>query len=178
MNNFKKNWVGYLFVISFILPLLLAYVVLKAGWYHAGVNNNGLLMQSEIFLEDWQSSKHNSWTVLYAPSEELLNEKTLLGVSQSEGVELCNQFCENTKYAINQTFTALGKNQKKVDVLILNESVTGLSSKSIYLVDRFGLVVFEYTLQTEFENNFDSLKGLISDLKKLLKNGRTEQKIS
>ncbi|MCJ8312732.1 MAG: hypothetical protein HRU38_10660 [Saccharospirillaceae bacterium] len=178
MLNIKKNWVGYLFVLSFILPLLLAYVVLKTGWYQAGVNNNGLLMRSEIFLEDWRESKHKSWTVLYVPSQNLKNNINLTDVVDLENSVSCNQFCENTKYAINQTYAALGKKQNKVDVLILNETVVGLNPTSLYLVDRFGLVVFEYPLQIEFENNFDTLKGLISDLKKLLKNARSEQKIS
>ena len=155
-----------LFVLSFITPLLLAYVILKTGYFQTGVNNHGVFLSEEIRIKDWQLNDHKPWNISYLPENPCLEQ------------------CQSTIESLIKSHLVLGKKNKNVDLLLINSEIHHdafrnisqsnkiLSSEYIYLIDFNGLVLMQYDLKKQPINKL--LKGLVLDIKKLLKYARSE----
>lgn len=164
MNN--KKVVG-LFVLSFIMPLLLAFILLKVNWLPSHQVNNGEFLAKKITLTDWQ---------LLAPKQWSIAQQTHL---------ICEAQCLFAQQQMQQVANALGKYKDKVDLVLLGSSQAlsgvknypqqhqNLQPNTLYLVDRFGLIVLAYPLSDNAEENRLIKQGLIKDLKKLFKFARS-----
>lgn len=170
---------------AFVAPFLLAFVVLKMGWFNAGETNRGEFMQTELTLE-WllpQNPKDSEWVIFYHMPQS------------------CDQTCENVLYSLNQGFQALGKLQKKAHPVAVRSAdnsmseqalseqyehvqvvaetpaqqatLTQLSNGYVYLVDPFGKVVLRYGAKAQKEDMIMVTKDWMEDLKRLLKYSRT-----
>lgn len=160
-----------LFVGMALVPLALAYAVLKFGWYTPGATAKGEFVQKEIQL-DFSSRpefKAGVWRLVAQPSNS------------------CIDGCKELLYGINQTYIALGKLQKRVEANVFSEEfdlsaypklvttsyqTQSLSSSYLYLVDPFGKVILQYPVNSDREQTIASSKAVLADIKKLLKYSR------
>jgi hypothetical protein len=160
----RSRRVIYVFAFAFIFPAVLAFIILKAGLYTPGVNNNGTFLKQDIYLEADQYIEDpgnlpispSPWSIVYPQNSDD-----------------CSDFCKETKLAMQQTHIALGKLRSKVALRFVRNDA--LKPTSLYLSNHEGLVVLEYPLQEHFSDNHLVLKGLIKDVKKLLSYARSEQ---
>ncbi|WP_022939789.1 hypothetical protein [Psychromonas hadalis] len=164
MNNKK---VLTLFVLSFVTPLLLAFILLKINWSPVQQVNNGTFLTQQITLKDWQLIKPKQWSIA------------------QQTVKKCGKKCLNNQQQMQQVANALGKYKDKVDLVLLGSlaTVSGIKSyplqhkelqvNTLYLIDRFGLIVLAYPLSDNAEENRLIKIGLIKDLKKLFKFARS-----
>ncbi len=170
---------------AFVAPFLLAFIVLKMGWFNAGQTNKGEFMDRELTLS-WllpDQAAETEWIIFYPMPQH------------------CEQTCNNVLYSLNQGYQALGKLQKKAHpVVVLNDStgvedemlgktypfvklmahtpsqqatLSQLSSDFMYLVDPFGKVVLRYSAKAQKEEMIMVTKDWMEDLKRLLKYART-----
>jgi hypothetical protein len=164
VNNKK---VISLFVLSFIAPLLLAFILLKTNWSPSHQVNNGEFLAQKITLTDWQLITPKQWSI----AQQTVNN--------------CNSDCLYNQQQMQQIANALGKYKDKVDLVLLGslQPLSGgksyplqhdaLQANTLYLIDRFGLIVLAYPLSDNAEENRIIKQGLIKDLKKLFKFARS-----
>lgn len=165
MNN--KKLIA-LFVFSFILPLALALLVLKLDWLPGSTVNNGKFLIPEVKLSAWAKIDPKLWSIGLLDSDK------------------CTDICLMHRNEVKNLYRALGKNQNKVDLVLLGgqgSRVEGfknyvmasdnLEQDVLYLIDHRGLVVLYYPLVTDLKSNQLTGKGLIQDLKKLLNYARS-----
>jgi len=156
-----------IFVIMAAVPLLLAFVILKMGWFTPGATNKGAFVEQEITLV--LPHERPTWSIVYQPSEQ------------------CDLICLEQLYSLNQTYVALGKLQKRVKAFVLNANTDIsqyshlahndannklLSENHIYLVDPFGKVILQYAGSTDRQHTIQTSKDIIADVKKLLNYAR------
>ncbi|WP_105166883.1 transmembrane cytochrome oxidase associated protein [Pseudoalteromonas sp. T1lg23B] len=152
-----------------VVPLALAYTAVKLEWIPEHTTNHGQFLQSEVRVPSWHVQNNELWTIaINAPDS-------------------CQSACEAQLSALQNLYTALGKHQKHVGLAVLNRSheVTDLSQYQsyqleedlpeahLYLIDHRGLVVLQYQYYQDEEKNRLEQKGLLKDLKKLLKYARS-----
>jgi hypothetical protein len=164
VNNKK---VLSLFVLSFIAPLLLAFILLKTNWSPSHQINNGEFLAEKVTLSDWQLIEPKQWSIAQQTSSD------------------CEKKCLLNQQQIQQVSNALGKYKDKVDLVLLGslQAVAGvknyplqhqaLQANTMYLIDQFGLIVLAYPLSDDAEENRIIKQGLIKDLKKLFKFARS-----
>jgi len=158
------------FIAMAIVPLVLAFMVLKFGWFTSGATAKGQFVETEISLNLMDTTDKPIWFLVFQPNN---ND--------------CDKTCEELLYGLNQTYTALGKLQKRVNAIVLNESIElanypllkphqaindALEENYIYLVDPFGKVVLKYAGSPVRENTIKTSKDILSDVKKLLNYAR------
>ncbi|AXQ99317.1 transmembrane cytochrome oxidase associated protein [Pseudoalteromonas piscicida] len=155
------------FIGLFILPLLSAFVALKVGWIPHGTTNHGEFLsqevrQSELVLD-------TEWSIVYQRPKQ------------------CNTQCSLLLDSLPNLYLALGKNQQKVSLVVLQEQnekdiehatslpiyVNHLDDNYLYLVDKSGLFVLKYAPAANLAEMRRVQKGLLSDLKKLLNYSRS-----
>lgn len=155
------------FIGLFVFPLLLAFVALKAGWIPHSTTNHGEFLsqevrQSELVLD-------TEWSIVYQRPKQ------------------CNKQCSLLLDSLPNLYLALGKNQQKVSLVVLQERnekgieyatslpiyLNQLDDNHLYLVDKTGLFVLKYAPVASLEEMRNVQKGLLSDLKKLLNYSRS-----
>lgn len=159
-----------IFAVMAAVPLVLAFMVLKFGWFTPGATAKGQFVESEITLDLKDMAEKPIWNLVFQPSEKD-----------------CDQTCEEQLYGLNQTYIALGKLQKRVNAVVLNESIAlteypllkhhqsrnaELDVGHIYLVDPFGKVIIKYAGSTKREQTIKTSKDILADVKKLLNYAR------
>lgn len=155
-----------LFAAMALAPLILAFVVLKAGWYNAGVTAKGTFLEHEMALPVQSSA--GKWHIVAKASYP------------------CLEVCQEISYSLIQIPVALGKERSKVEVhqLDLQEASqisdssnssnqTVLNDNHLYLVDPFGKAILKYEITTNREATIETCKDVLHDLKRLLKYSRT-----
>ncbi len=165
MTNKKTS---VIFIVSFIIPLLLAYGVLKLEWIPTNTVNHGAFLKQEIKLAKWPELAPKAWSIAVLSKAE------------------CDFECLAHRKELENLHLALGKNQNKVDLVLLgkespeidgfknfNYSGNALKSDALYLIDHMGLVVLTYPVVADAEINRVTNKGLMKDLKKLLNYARS-----
>lgn len=163
----KNKKVVSFFVVSFIAPLLLAFILLKSDWSPKKQVNNGQFLTPQLTLNEWQKIEPKQWSIVQNTNNS------------------CQQQCLDTQQQMQQISKALGKYEDKVDLVIVGSASVNTGFKSypaqnqnlqlntLYLVDRFGLVVLAYPLSKDAQQNQEIKRGLIKDLKKLFKYARS-----
>ncbi|MBY7730307.1 hypothetical protein JHW46_08040 [Vibrio splendidus] len=166
-------------ILIFALPAIIAKTVLDQHWYTAGVTNSGELVEPRVTLQDFGITlpvAEEGWVVGYiAPTE-------------------CESLCEQQLHYLNQSYLALGKNKERVTALVFvaeGVSLKGTINKpdleflaggdqlrgefapaSIVIIDPLGQLVMEYKSVSEPSQLVSQSKGMIHDLRKLLKLSR------
>ncbi|MCC4783561.1 hypothetical protein CSB62_16280 [Vibrio splendidus] len=166
-------------ILIFALPAIIAKTVLDQHWYTAGVTNSGELVEPRVTLEDVGITlpvAEEGWLVGYiAPTE-------------------CESLCEQQLHYLNQSYLALGKNKERVTAVVFvaeGVSLKGTINKpdleflaggdqlraefapaSIVIIDPLGQLVMEYKSVSEPSQLVSQSKGMIHDLRKLLKLSR------
>lgn len=97
----------------FIIPVIVAYTLLKTGWYSAaGTSNRGALIDppiefDQLALRDMQRQPipadqfRKTWWIMYVVPD------------------VCDSACRNSLYLMRQTHQALGPEQRRVAELIV-----------------------------------------------------------
>ncbi|MFA0014422.1 hypothetical protein [Vibrio lentus] len=166
-------------ILIFALPAIIAKTVLDQHWYTAGVTNSGELVEPRVTLQDFGITlpvAEEGWLVGYiAPTE-------------------CESLCEQQLHYLNQSYLALGKNKERVTAVVFvaeGVSLKGTINKpdleflaggdqlrgefapaSIVIIDPLGQLVMEYKSVSEPSQLVSQSKGMIHDLRKLLKLSR------
>ncbi|WP_299692171.1 hypothetical protein [uncultured Vibrio sp.] len=169
--------IGLVFI--FALPAIIAKTVLEQNWYTSGVTNSGELVEPRVTLKDFGVTlpmAEESWLVGYiAPAE-------------------CNSLCEQQLYYLKQSYLALGKSKERVTPVVFvseGNSLAGafnkpdmpllagadqlspeFASASIVIIDPLGQLVMEYKSVADPSQLVSQSKGMIHDLRKLLKLSR------
>ncbi|RTZ18055.1 hypothetical protein EJ063_04505 [Vibrio aquaticus] len=165
-------------VVMFALPAIVAKTILSQHWYQSGVTNKGELIEPRTSYENLglvNPFQQKQWQLGYVIPEQ------------------CDAFCQQQVYLLGQSHLALGKYQQRVEpVLLVTEKsdVTALGQNDyqrvaintafsdvveqfeFVIVDPLGQLVMRYPkVETQTELVTQS-KGLLADLRKLLKLSR------
>ncbi|CAK3986393.1 hypothetical protein BCV39_13080 [Vibrio sp. 10N.286.55.E10] len=166
-------------ILIFALPAIIAKTVLDQNWYTSGVTNSGELVEPRTTLADFGVTvpmAGEGWLVGYiAPVE-------------------CESLCEQQLHYLNQSYLALGKNKERVTAVVFvseGNSLSGSLDKpglslltggdqlstefapaSIVIIDPLGQLVMEYKSVSDPSQLVGQSKGMIHDLRKLLKLSR------
>lgn len=180
LNKSRRNLLLVLGV--FVLPVVLAKFALEQEWFEYGVTNQGALLNQEITLQD-----------LGLSSDEFEDEQWLLLFRVPEE---CDDLCQKTLLSVNNTYVLLGREIPRVTpVALANESILQdqkqylkhakwkavlmdptaekhIASAGLLVVDPLGNIVMSYQAPNEEKllNGFG--KGILADMKKLLKYSR------
>lgn len=164
-------------VLMFALPAIIAKTILSQHWYQAGVTNKGELiepMTSYSTLGVNNPYEKQQWQLGYViPSD-------------------CTAFCQQQIHLLGQSHIALGKYQTRVAPVLLitsksdpnvesldyhhvsvNQQFSGVVDEYEYvIVDPLGQLVMRYPKASEESELVAQSKGLLADLRKLLKLSR------
>lgn len=157
-----------LFLLVAAVPVLLAFVMLKSGWYQAGVNNKGIWFEQEVRLLPAITPPQAHWRLVYLQPQD------------------CDRACEAVEHLMQQVDQALGRKQDQLDLVVLTElpanqqtnksqisfiqrSFAGLAAGSLMIVDQQGLALLHYPLPDAAEQLPLLGKDVMADLQKLLK---------
>lgn len=162
-------------VLVFLLPVAAAQLVLRMGWYQGGVTNHGELLQQSVQLTELTAAMDEPKWML------------ILAASHTPG---CDNRCKQARYLMQQTYTALGREQDRVALVEVRSSdhgdpqppagiilyagkvsIPALPETSIYLADPLGRLVLRYPLVDEQQLTLTG-KGMLTDLKRLLKQSK------
>lgn len=177
----KGRWmlIGLFFI--FALPAIMAKTILSQHWYQSGVTNKGQLIEPRLTYADLNiqlpaiiNDVDPSWHLGYVlPSD-------------------CQQHCQQQLHLLKQSHTALGKYQPRVlpTVFVASNSDTSValdgftsivindaflqqvSSMEYLITDPLGQLVMKYPATHSATELVAQNKGLLSDLRKLLKLSR------
>lgn len=163
----KQRFVSFFLLVA-ILPVALAFLLLKTGWYQAGVNNKGVWYNEEIRLLPAIDKHQAHWRLVYLQPTQ------------------CDAGCHAVEQLMQQVDLALGRKQDQLDLVVLTEnrpvspaasaalpmvygSFAGLPAGSLIIVEQQGLALLHYPIPTAMEQLPLLGKDLIADLQKLLK---------
>lgn len=168
-------------LLIFALPVIAAKLILSMNWYQPGVTNHGVLIDSQLHYQDLglTNPAQHTWQIAY-----LLPQN-------------CRDICQQQLHLLKQGHIALGKDQPRVmpvviasnkkDLTALKDSgfvllaaqnlwqqseVQSFSVQDFVLIDPLGQWVMRYPTVTIQDDLPGELKGLLADLRKLLKLSR------
>ncbi len=182
----QKRLKGRLLLITlalvFAVPAILAKLFLSQQWYQAGVTNHGTWFESRLMVADIGLDVNQ-----FQANEPIW----LLGYVTPPS---CNQTCIDELSLLTQSHLALGKYQQRVQLISIvpqasSSEVTGnhfpkasadfqqlsqfIETNQVVIIDPLGEVIMKYDLRNESgEADSKAAKGLLSDLRKLLKLSR------
>ncbi|QUJ67333.1 cytochrome oxidase [Photobacterium sp. GJ3] len=175
----KKHVSLILLLLVFILPVLLAKLVLDRHWYQGGVTNRGQLLEEPV-VSDWLGNR-GLWQLVYLLPEQ------------------CDSRCQGALFNLRQVPVAMGAEQERVASLILVSGQGHLSlpadeasaaggairvapqpvldqlrqlqhgAEAIYIADPQGNVMLAYPLVEGKTQVLAQGKDMLRDLKRLLK---------
>ncbi|GAM72172.1 hypotehtical protein [Vibrio sp. JCM 19236] len=161
----------------FVIPVIAAKVILYMNWYEGGATNKGTLIEPRFTFEQAGLSNPipESWQLVFIVPE------------------VCDSVCEERWYLLNQSKIALGAYSERVEValyvstssdakwvealeiehkvLVLPEQELPIADQDYLLVDPLGQWVIRYP-EVDSEQAVSQSKGLISDVRKILKLSR------
>lgn len=164
-------------IVVFLLPVIAAKLVLSLNLYDGGSTNKGELLPTELAYVSlgMNNPKPKKWQLVFL----LPNQ--------------CDQPCQQQLYLLQQTHTALGREQDRVEpvVLLSNQSdksalapyqfTTAVASKplqqqldaqQIIIADPLGKLVTRYELKSDENQRLLQGKAMLNDLRKMLKLSR------
>ncbi|MDO6687575.1 MULTISPECIES: hypothetical protein [unclassified Agarivorans] len=151
----------------FLVPLILAWVVLKMGWFERGALSHGQWLEPPMQLENYQVGK---WSIAQVIKDD------------------CLDVCSDNLVRLNTAWLALGIAKQKTQRLALiseakeanidagyarlaitqsNQGLAGYDQQWL-VVDPTGWVILSY----QPAQGDEQVKGLITDVKRLIKNSR------
>lgn len=165
-------------VVVFALPALIAKLILSQNWYQSGVTNFGQLVDGNVTLSSLGISSpepQDGWLLGYVIPEH------------------CDELCTQQLHILGQSYIALGRHKERVsptifatkssdntwlenndvDTLMVNQLNTNFfQDASIIIVDPLGQLVMLYPSVTDESELVNQSKGMLHDLRKLLKLSR------
>nr|WP_284676485.1 hypothetical protein [Vibrio sinus] len=162
----------------FVLPVIVAKLILSNNWYQSGVTNNGELFEPSVSFKSLglqNPLQSQTWQLGFVVPEK------------------CDRFCGQQLYLLGQSYTALGKYQARVTPVVFLSPTSDVSVKKDYpfkfidvsnaftsqvhdseyvIVDPLGQLVMRYPKPDNANMLVSQSKGLLADLKKLLKLSR------
>lgn len=179
MNSPKKNGnkALILLVLVFILPVIAAKLVLSFDLYEGGVTNKGQLLTNNVSYQslEMDNPEPHEWQLIY-----LLPNR-------------CNVICQDRLYILQQSHTALGRNQDRVHTIVMVDKHSDtsaladlnlttatpsaqlsqlLSEQQLVIIDPLGSLVMSYPVAADHQAQIMQGKALVADLRKLLKLSR------
>ncbi|MCL1056548.1 hypothetical protein L2729_00900 [Shewanella gelidimarina] len=179
MNSPQKNGkkILLLLCLAFAIPVIAAKVILSFELYNGGATNKGELLNVGINYQslDMPNPQPQEWQLIY------------------QLPTICDNTCKDRLYILQQSHTALGRNQDRVHTIImLNEHsdlaaletfdfVTAtpnlalsklLNNQEFIIVDPLGSMVMSYPITTDHQAQIMQGKAIIADLRKMLKLSR------
>ena len=114
VSNDAPNRKAFLLTIAiFVLPVIVAYTLLKTGWYtSAGTTNHGLLIDPPIPFDNLTLYDDSHQTL---PVDQFRKKWWIMYVMPSH----CDAACKNSLYLMRQSHQALGPEQSRVAELII-----------------------------------------------------------
>ncbi|MBT1445196.1 hypothetical protein KJI95_11755 [Shewanella sp. JM162201] len=166
-----------LLLAAFIVPVLLAKLVLSQHWYREGATNQGTLFAEATSYQSLGIANPlpQRWQILYRMPKS------------------CHAACQERLYMLKQAHTALGAEQGRVSLMLMlspdsdQTMLTGtdfttaalpnalaglLNEDALILTDPMGTLVMSYPGVSGREANLSQGKALLADLRKLLKLSR------
>jgi hypothetical protein len=160
----KKKFL-WLFAVCCLVPLAMAQLVLSAGWFSAGANSKGQWLSEEIKLLPATAANQPHWRLVYlAPTD-------------------CQQQCQQTLNLMTQIYTALGRKQDNLALVVLGDVAPKelattmqfqqgkspvLAEGQLILVEHNGLALLQYQFPADASQLPLLGKAVMSDLKKLI----------
>ncbi|NUY55373.1 hypothetical protein BZG78_03240 [Salinivibrio sp. MA351] len=155
----------------FILPVVVAKLVLEQSWYQKGVTNYGQFLAEPATL-NWLPEQ-GQWRLIYRVPEQ------------------CDLVCEQALFQLTQIPIAVGKERDRVTSVALTSTAPkapevltwqtltteqaqawqqqAFDKNTIYLSDPMNNVVLAYPVSDDNTQWIAQGKGLLRDLKRLLK---------
>lgn len=168
-------------LLIFALPVIAAKLILSMNWYQSGVTNHGVLIDSQLHYQDLQLKNPaiHTWQMAYLLPQD------------------CGEICQQQLHLLKQSHIALGKDQPRVMPVVIaanEEDLTALqdsgfvllaapdlwaqarmqnfATQDFVLIDPLGQWVMRYPTVVNQGELSGELKGLLADLRKLLKLSR------
>ena len=164
----------------FIIPVVLAKLALTNQWFNEGVTNQGTLVEGELTLANIGIAvpENKQWLVIYSVPEN------------------CDEKCIQALKGIENTYLALGRETPRVTPVALTrspfnaeqlqsldnnhwqfkttnaEALKQLPPGQIYVSDPLGNIMLNYQQPQNAEDIPAFGRGMLSDMKKLLKYSR------
>ena len=153
MNNWK---VPVAFVLVICLPVLLAALALRQGWYESGTRNKGQWLSQERYLLEPARAHQAQWRLVY------LDPKP------------CEGECQQIPVLMQRIQSALGRNMDKLALVqlpgtLLPEAQAELKAGDLMLVDPRGLAILRYEVPANTAAWPQLGKAVLSDLQLLLR---------
>ena len=174
----KKSKKALLALIAvFVLPVIAAKLVLSLNLYDGAKTNKGELLPQDLAYSslNMQNPKPKKWQLVFLlPSQ-------------------CTRACQQQLYLLKQTHTALGREQDRVEPVVLlskNSDTSALASypfttavankqlqqqlnaQQIIIADPLGKLVTRYELKADEKQRLLQGKAMMNDLRKMLKLSR------
>ncbi|GIU29607.1 hypothetical protein L2719_08300 [Shewanella schlegeliana] len=179
MNSPKKNGnkTLILLLLAFILPVVAAKLVLSFDLYNGGATNQGQLLATDVSYQSLKmdNPKPHEWQLVYLLPRH------------------CNAVCQDRLYILQQSHTALGRNQNRVHTIVMVDEHSDTSAladfnvitatpsqqlsqmldqQQLVIIDPLGSLVMSYPVAEGHQAQIMQGKALVSDLRKLLKLSR------
>ncbi|WP_394202622.1 hypothetical protein [Shewanella waksmanii] len=179
MNSPKNNGAKSLIVLLlvFVMPVAVAKLVLAFDLYQGGATNKGELLTSDITYQSLaiDNPLPTHWQLVYLVPQD------------------CDQQCQNRLYILKQSHTAMGREQERIQPVILTNqhsdtrylseydfNVTDigaqqpsvLTKQAVIIVDPLGSFVMRYPNVSDKQQQILQGKSMVADLRKLLKLSR------
>ena len=161
----------------FALPVIAAKIVLSLNLYDGASTNKGELLPETLAYTSlgMQNPMPQKWQLIFLLPKQ------------------CEQACQQQLYLLKQTHTALGREQDRVEpvVLLSNDSDQSalasfqfttamaneqlqqqLSAQQIIIADPLGKLVTRYELKSDDKQRLLQGKAMMNDLRKMLKLSR------
>lgn len=178
MSSFNRSRRTLIIVfIAFLLPVLVAWLILDQHWYQAGTNK-GTLLTDPIALEDTEQLPQG-WKLGYIVPAN------------------CEQQCANALYVMNQIDVAVGKDSDRVFPIAFSDNseqqltqqleqlqvsaikapnivqqLSSLPHNTLFIIDPLNNVMLYYPTHKDKESMVLEGKNVLADLRKLLKLSR------
>lgn len=162
MNRWAKWKVPAAFVLVILLPVALAALTLRQGWYEPGTRNKGQWLSRDIYLLPPLQSTQAKWRLVYLEASR------------------CEAECQQVPVLMQRIQSALGRNLDKLDLVQLADKAlpqarSEMRAGDMMLVDPQGLAILRYEVPVSTSEWPLFGKAVLSDLQQLLKYQRGAQ---
>lgn len=183
-QKIKNKGLVIIFIAVFILPVILAKFALEYQWFNQAATNKGQLLDPSLDMSKLIATDHPPrWKFLYV----LPNN--------------CEEACQNAIYSLNQLWSALGKEQGRVESVVVsvssseqaaldkiadykhirivtadeqsvNQVFKDVKTNGIFIADTLNNIILRYPTQSDSQQAVLYSRDILADMKKLLKLSR------
>ena len=156
MNRWAKWKVPVAFALVILLPVILAALTLRQGWYEPGTRNKGQWLSRDTYLLQPLPASQARWRLVYL---------------EANG---CEAQCQQVPVLMQRIQSALGRNLDKLELVQLADTPPSdlspeVQAGDLMLVDPQGLAILRYEVPASTAKWPLFGKAVLSDLQQLLK---------